>query len=303
MGNDFITVVCCPICGSNDSDIIYNGNLKVQDTPQIESENYACTAPSLATYFDIAKCKKCKVAYSLFRPSDKKLEQLYRNIVDDVYLEEEEGRYKTFSLTIKDLNLLCQSRGRLFEFGSYTGIFLDLAQKNDWEVFGIELSNWCRKVAKEKRDLDLFSSQVEIDTLEERYFDSVVMWDVIEHVSRPAEIINEAYRILKPGGILALSTIVLDSLSAKLLRNKYPFFMEMHLIYFTQKTLTHFLECHGFEVIRYKRHKRYVSFAYAMSKFSFSSILQKNHILWRFLKNRYFFSSVGLRDIYARKVR
>ena len=43
-------------------------------------------------------------------------------------------------------------------------------------------------------------------TFPSNYFDYVVLGEVIEHLERPTDAIYEAFRILKKGGILALST-------------------------------------------------------------------------------------------------
>lgn len=42
--------------------------------------------------------------------------------------------------------------------------------------------------------------------LPDKYFDYIVLGEVIEHLERPEEAIKEAMRILKPKGVLALST-------------------------------------------------------------------------------------------------
>lgn len=303
MESTFLTVVSCPLCGSEEWDNVFQGNLRLHHAIQFDPVNYACTASSLASYFDIVKCKQCGVSYSQIRASDEMLEYLYCNVVDEVYLDEEEGRYRTFRSTLGDLNRWCPERGRLFEVGSYTGIFLELARESGWEVYGIEMSEWARKIARERRKLELFSSLDALQEFTPGSFNSVVMWDVIEHLPNPGEMIDQASRVLKFGGILGLSTIVLDSMSAKVCQRKYPFLMEMHLVYFTRDTLTRLLEQHGFKVVGYKRHRRYVSFTYALSKFPVLSSLKKKSVLRRFIDHRYFVSSMGLRDVYARKIR
>jgi hypothetical protein len=114
--------------------------------------------------------------------------------------------------------------------------------------------------------------------------------------------IKDAAALIKPGGLLGLSTMMLDSLSARLLKEKYPFLMEMHLVYFTRYTMINLLKKCGFEVLVYKRHARYVSFLYMLSRIKSMAVVYKNPWLANVLKQHFVRLSVGVRDIYARKM-
>ena len=73
-------------------------------------------------------------------------------------------------------------KGKLFEFGAYTGVYLELARAQGWQVSGAELSRWARSIAGTRRKIDLFASTQELAPQERGTFDAVVLWDVIEHV-------------------------------------------------------------------------------------------------------------------------
>lgn len=296
----FIVNPPCPICGSEDKFIIFHGNLP-SETADYDPVLYACTSSHLAKYVDIVRCASCDVLYLSSRPDDKSLTKLYSDVVDHTYVAEGGGRHRTFATALADLNSIALYKGNMLEVGAYTGIFMELAQKSGWTVTGVEISKWAREEAFKARGLSLKASFDEVDDNLAGKFDCVVMWDVIEHVPYPDEYIKKSWGFLKKGGILALSTITLDSLSARLLSSHYPFLMQMHLVYFTRKTLVNLLEKNGFRVVSYKRHKRYVTYAYLFSKFSFLSHLLKINFLRYFLEKNYFISSVGLRDIYAVK--
>ncbi len=298
----FLPVTACPVCGSTDRAVLYPGHLDAADLSGADPANYACTASSLARYFDIMQCKGCRLVYAGFRPSEQMLAKLYGQVVDSVYEQEEEGRRRTFRGAVERLNAVCPGKGSLCEIGCYTGIFLEQARLQGWDVSGVELSDWARSIAAEKRGLRCFSS-IEQERQTGTLLDSVVLWDVIEHVPDPRSMIRQVSGMLKPGGTLGLSTIVMDSLSARLLRHKYPFLMEMHLIYFTRKTLTRLMEECGFEIVSYRRHRRYVTFAYALGKYPVFGLLKRIKPLWAILGRTYFVSSVGLRDVFAKKVR
>lgn len=297
----YLLIEDCPVCHSKNRDIYYKGTAGNHLNKTMDFSNYACTTSSYGRYFDLMKCRDCQLIYTSVQPSAKTLEAAYSSIEDHIYFEEENGRAKTFSRVLQDLNRFCPLKGQMFEFGSYTGVFLEMAQKDGWKVDGIELSHWARKVALNKRGISLRESLELIAPGQHSAYDSVVIWDVIEHVPDPLRMIKQVANLLKPGGVLGLSTIMLDSLSARLLGKKYPFLMEMHVIYFTHKTLLDLLEQCGFEILEYKRHSRFVSYLYLLSRIKQMAFVYNNPRLANVLKKQFVQLSAGLRDVYARK--
>src|SRR5581483_5194972 len=68
-------------------------------------------------------------------------------------------------------------------------------------------------------------------------FDVVTMWDVIEHFPDPAAEVREVHRLLRPGGLVGITTMNVESLVARLLGPRWPWLMQMHLYYFSVRTL------------------------------------------------------------------
>ena len=77
------------------------------------------------------------------------------------------------------------------------------------------------------------------------YFDVVTMYNTIEHLQNPKEVLKEIARILKPSGLLVVQTVDFDSINAKLLPNSliYP---GQHLYYFRGHDLRENLKFIGF---------------------------------------------------------
>lgn len=59
-------------------------------------------------------------------------------------------------------------------------------------------------------------------------FDAVTMREVIEHFKKPEVAVKEVYRILKPGGILVLTTPNYDSIKLNIIENTYNRFFGGH---------------------------------------------------------------------------
>ena len=99
--------------------------------------------------------------------------------------------------------------------GAAYGFFLNLARQS-YDVKRVELSTYASRYAKEKLRLDVFNGTIQEVNLEPSSFEIVAMWDVVEHLTDPILAINEINRVMKPSGLLALSTPNVGSILAKL---------------------------------------------------------------------------------------
>ena len=160
---------------------------------------------------------------------------------------------KQFQLRLKTLlrYVPATRRQSLFEIGAAYGFFLDVARLSFARVSGIDLS----------RDAALYASEVvgvpvaAGDFLEhppQGPFDAVCMWDTVEHLAQPALYIEQVAALLRPGGILAITTGDIGSPLARWRKDKWrQIHPPSHLHYFSKRSLRWLLAKHGFE-IRYE---------------------------------------------------
>lgn len=80
-------------------------------------------------------------------------------------------------------------------------------------------------------------------------FDSVVAGELIEHLKRPEKFVGECFRVLKPKGILVISTPNRASLVNRLTGS---YFTNVHFSLFTKPELWGLLERNGFEVLDFR---------------------------------------------------
>lgn len=129
-------------------------------------------------------------------------------------------------------------KGKLLDVGCSTGFFLDYASRKGWEVFGCELSENSANIARSRGNSEIAIGSFPDIGYPSRYFDVVTMWDVVEHVREPALFVSEAFRVLRPGGLLALSTPNYDSLTRMMIGARWEAIIpSRHLQLFTPKTL------------------------------------------------------------------
>jgi ubiquinone/menaquinone biosynthesis C-methylase UbiE len=191
----------------------------------------------------------------------------YQAVEDPLYIEEREGRVLTFEHHLKPLERLTGApRGRpLLDVGAYTGVFVEISSQHGWDAWGVEPSRWAVERAR-SRGLHVVQGTLETAHLPASYFDVVTMWDVIEHLTDPCRALRDAHRLLTPNGLLVIHTIDIESLFARLMGPRWPWLMEMHIYYFSRRTLRAMLEECGFAVLSDRPQGRYLRLGYLMNR-------------------------------------
>lgn len=224
---------------------------------------YACTSFGHRAHGPIWVCRSCGLLFQWPTPEISSLLEAYGAVEDPLYLAEKENRYLTFR---RALGLLGPPAGRrLLDVGAYCGFFVDVAREAGFAAEGIELSRWA---VRQARALGL---PVRNETIDERArtgarYDVLTLWDVIEHLPDPRQELLAAARLLRPGGELHVSTIDAASLFARALGARWPWLMDMHVVYFDRRTLPRLLEETGFRVVQRRAYTHTVSADYLLRK-------------------------------------
>jgi 2-polyprenyl-3-methyl-5-hydroxy-6-metoxy-1,4-benzoquinol methylase len=146
--------------------------------------------------------------------------------------------------------------GRLLDIGTGSGAFLTLARSRGWRVAGTELSAYAVKTALAD-GLAVAEGEVWDAAFPTDAFDVVTCWHVLEHVREPRHVLEEAHRVLRPGGSLFVATPNLDDhlfrLAYRLARRRAPRLFdpedrEIHLFHFSARTLAALVASAGFSV-------------------------------------------------------
>lgn len=295
----------CNLCGANNYTVVYNTPYS-GETAKVEG--YKITDHSFKISSRVVKCQKCGLVYTNPRPPVRSLIHNYVKMVDSEYVEEEHGRRLSARATLNVLKKF-RKKGRLLDVGCATGFFLDEARKDGWEPFGIELSNWAVNYAKEKLYLEnIFQGVLKNAGYPDSYFDAVILKDAIEHLTDPRGTLIEIRRILKPDGILYINTPAIDSAVSRILKAQWWGVKQLHLYYFTRKTLGKMLAATGFVPVKFKSSPRTFSLKYWVTRFKgYNERLQGLLIFLinkRVLKNNLL--TINLWDqveVYARRAR
>jgi 2-polyprenyl-3-methyl-5-hydroxy-6-metoxy-1,4-benzoquinol methylase len=212
----------------------------------------------------IMTCAGCGLACQNPQPSDDELARIYG---PDYFIGSGADRWLATQFNVVKrgtarMQLSCiasylsglghvPNRGRLIEIGCGHGNFLIEAKSRGYTVQGIEFSKDAAEHANEMLGSDsvLVGTTLSIDLPSEAY-DVCVLADVIEHVRDPHATISYVSRILKPGGLVFISTPSTASWSARLMGSFWMQFKLEHLFYFDPHSLERLLARAGFRNIQ-----------------------------------------------------
>lgn len=159
-----------------------------------------------------------------------------------------------------------KTKGKLLDCGCATGLFLDQAQKQGFDVYGFDVSEYAVDIAKKS-----FGTRVQVATLQDfkykpRTFDVITLLDVIEHLEDPRKALRRLKRVLKSDGLLIINTGDAGSLLARIEGKGWHFFIPpQHLFFFSRKTITDLLQQAGFQVIKIDYKGKWVSIRYFLN--------------------------------------
>ncbi len=252
--------VSCNLCGQDHTRLRFPSTLPQHAPPQ-NVEAFRCTSPGYGRHHAIVKCQNCGLVYTNPRFTGEEILDSYVAVEDPLYLEERDGRVLTFERHLQPLEKIKAPPGKLVDVGAYTGVFVEIAARHGWEAYGVEPSHWAVEQAR-AQGLHMLEGTLATCGLDDHSLDVVTMWDVIEHVSDPFGEMRHAHRLLKPGGLLVVHTMDIESRFARLMGGHWPWLMEMHIYYFSRRTLRLMLEKAGFTVVRIEPQGRYLRLGY-----------------------------------------
>ncbi len=261
----FLNLIKCPICESSRYKTLANSKYKNIKSKKDLLNLYKSSADEKLVD-QIVECKNCKLIYLNPRISSKIINKGYEDVVDNLHAKEDYFRYKTFNYSLnkilKYLNISNFKDKKFLDIGSASGIFLKVLKDKKFEESGVEPSKWLANFGKKKYKVNL--NQGNIFQIKNQKYDFISLWDVLEHVTDLNKTLKKIQKISHNNSYIIINVPAVDTLACKILRKNWPFYLNVHLYYFTDQTLCKIFKKYNFKCLYIKPHWQFLSLGYAL---------------------------------------
>lgn len=241
--NDFV----CRLCKSINVKLIKETNIKAT----LESKDFKITDGRYGLVLSIFECKECGFLQCLEVPDTT---DYYRALEDTEYENSRRERIYQVRRILKTIlrNIKEKPDGlRLLDIGAGSGILLEAASEIGIDAEGVEPSDWLRQAAY------IHGFKITADVIPHPSisgpYDIITLIDVIEHVSAPLEMIKNAVTLLKSGGVIAIVTPDVKSITARLMGWSWWHYRIAHIGYFSKSNLVFIFSNLGLNTISISR--------------------------------------------------
>lgn len=143
--------------------------------------------------------------------------------------------------------------GLMIDVGSGGGLLVSLLQKRDWRAVGFDFAVNAALIAQKHNHVTTICGRLESSPIRAQSCSVVTMFHVLEHLRDPASYLQEAHRILKPGGRLVVQVPNAASWGFLLFGPHWlGVDVPRHLVDFRVEDIRALLDFCGFDLVREK---------------------------------------------------
>jgi SAM-dependent methyltransferase len=210
--------------------------------------------------FDLVRCGGCGLLTRASLPDERELREIYApeyfadsagGSVDGYadYLADSNRHREAARRRLALLDRATASKGRLLDVGCAAGFFVGEAITDGWDAEGIDIAESMIEWGRSQLGLPVrIGSLSSVD--EEHAFTAVTMWDYIEHSLDPLDDVRRCSELLRPEGVVAISTGDAGSLAARLSGSRWHLLTPRHHnFFFSTATLDRLLARCGLETV------------------------------------------------------
>jgi len=207
----------------------------------------------------IMRCSNCKACFLSPKPDFNTLKMAY----DPDYYGRKDEKFVRLVERLVDVFRIRRSYkvskylndgANVLDIGCGNGRFLLLLLKfGKYNLYGTELEGNAAKRAMLNAEIKMKIGDIDDNDYEENMFDAITLYQVFEHLTRPADTLKQINRIIKPNGILAISFPNINSLQSKIFKGKW-FHLDppRHLFFFKPKDFIELMQDNGYVLIQEK---------------------------------------------------
>ena len=226
--------------------------------PACSEEDYTIEFEKIG--FKYVSCKTCDTLYANPRPTYDQLKWFYNQSksttywINDFFKPVAEARRK--NIFRPRAEYIVEKFGKknhwlIGDVGAGFGLFLQ-ELKALWpnnRYLAIELSEEQSEICRQG-GLDVLCTPLEEVQGYDEQFDLLTAFELLEHLHEPSLFLNSIYRILKPGGLIQMTTLNAHGFDIQILWEKSKsVFPPHHLNFFNTDSICRLLDSCGFAVI------------------------------------------------------
>lgn len=157
--------------------------------------------------------------------------------------------YRAICEVLRQFLLTSRKSPRLLDYGCGLGFFLDAAYEFGFDVEGIEFNRWAIDYIRSRYRYAVHGPD---DPRPRDPYDVITMFDVIEHLREPFQMLDTVHGMLADEGLLVVSTMDSTSVTSRLMGKRLEDFRRIreHLFFFDRANLSSILAQHGFDVLK-----------------------------------------------------
>ncbi len=239
----------CPLCGSKIAKLKYKRNYSFNELKEDLFSARRERKKKAYEHNTFLQCNNCGLIYANPIINPLIVEALYKESKFN-YGNEQKNIQKSYGSLLRRAEKYLATKGNLLDIGAGNGFFmLEALNQGYKQPHGIEPSKHAIALADIKIRKNIIQDILRPNQLEDDSFDVISIFQTIDHMENPNEILSICNRALKKNRLILIISHDVESFSSKFLGEKSPIFDIEHTQLFSKKTISKILEKNRFQIL------------------------------------------------------